>query len=212
MKEPGKPPRWPCAQARSRYASDSLYLRKLNPNRMTHNYQTASPAKRIAAFLIDAILMGIIVSAFLFLSMGKTPTKLQASGDEGRPSLMDKYQFFAYFEPIALDPNRGIYIENFLKKYQMEALVGLFLIPLLYFALMEGTSGATVGKMITGIRVRRKDGGKISMVTAVLRHLGRIVSTIIFMLGYLLAFVDGKRQALHDKIANTLVLKKGTGI
>ena len=179
---------------------------------MTHNYQTASPAKRIIAFLIDSVLVGIIVSAFLFLSMGKTPAKLQSSGDEGKPSLMDKYQYFAYFEPIALDTNRGIYLENFLKKYKMEALVGFFLLPLLYFSLMEGISGATVGKMITGIRVRRKDGGKINLITAVLRHCGRIVSTIIFMLGYLLAFADGKRQALHDKIANTLVLKKGTGI
>jgi uncharacterized RDD family membrane protein YckC len=162
--------------------------------------------------LIDALIVGMIVSAFLFVSMGKTPQKLQASGDEGRPSLMDKYQFFAYFEPIARDPNRGIYLENFLKKYKMEATIGFFLLPLLYFGFMEGLWGATIGKFLTGIRVRRKDGGKINLGTAMLRHLGRIVSTIIFMLGFLLAFVDGKRQALHDKVANTLVLKKGTGI
>ncbi|HNF70377.1 MAG TPA: RDD family protein, partial [Chitinophagales bacterium] len=72
--------------------------------------------------------------------------------------------------------------------------------------------GATIGKLLTGIRVRRKDGGKISIGTAFLRHIGRIISTMIFMLGYLLAFIDGKRQTLHDKIANTMVLKKGTGI
>ncbi|MGB4930346.1 MAG: RDD family protein, partial [Chitinophagales bacterium] len=134
------------------------------------------------------------------------------SGDEGKPSLMDKYQFFAYFEPIALDPNRGIYFENFIKKYKMESLVGLFIIPLLYFVLLEGMSSATIGKFVTGIRVRRKDGGKISFITAFVRHMGRIVSTLIFMLGYLLAFIDSKRQTLHDKIANTMVLKKGTGI
>lgn len=179
---------------------------------MTHNYQTASPAKRIGAFLIDSLLVGLVVSAFLFVSMGKTPAKLAASGDEGRPSLMDKYQFFAYAEPIAFDPNRAIYIENFLKKYKMEAVIGLFLLPMLYFVLFEGLWGATFGKMATGIRVRRKDGGKISLGTAFIRHIGRIISTIIFMLGYLLAFIDGKRQALHDKVANTLVLKKGTGI
>lgn len=179
---------------------------------MTHNYQTAPMAKRTIAFIIDMIVIGIVTAAFLFLSMGKTPEKLIASGDEGKPSLMDKYQFFAYFEPIVLDPNRTIYFENWVKKYQMEAIVGLFLLPLLYFALLEGAKGATIGKMMTGIRVRRKDGGKISMVTAFLRHIGRIISAIIFMLGFLLAFIDGKRQALHDKIANTMVLNKGTGI
>lgn len=179
---------------------------------MTHNYQTAAPAKRIIAFLIDGLIVGVIAAAFLFVAMGKTPAKLQSSGDEGRPSLMDKYQFFAYFEPIALDPNRDIYLENFLKKYKMEAAVGFFLIPMLYFVLLEGLLGATMGKLVTGIRVRRKDGGKISFTTAVLRFIGRVISTVPFFLGYLLAFVDGKRQALHDKIANTLVLNKGTGI
>ena len=127
---------------------------------MTHNYQTAPMAKRVTAFIIDMIIVGMVTSAFLFVSMGKTPEKLQASGDEGKPSLMDKYQFFAYFEPIALDPNRGIYLENFLKKYKMESAVGLFLLPLLYFVLLEGMKGATIGKMMTGIRVRRKDGGR----------------------------------------------------
>ena len=179
---------------------------------MTHNYQSAPMAKRVTAFIIDMIIVGMVTSAFLFVSMGKTPEKLQASGDEGKPSLMDKYQFFAYFEPIALDPNRGIYLENFLKKYKKESAVGLFLLPLLYFVLLEGMKGATIGKMMTGIRVRRKDGGKISFGTAFLRHIGRLISATIFMLGFLLAFIDGKRQALHDKIANTMVLKKGTGI
>lgn len=184
----------------------------LNFTIMTHNYQTAPLAKRSIAFAIDVILIGFVVCAFLFISMGKTPAKLKASGDEGRPSLMDKYQFFAYFEPIALDPNRGIYFENFIAKYKMPAAVGFLILPLLYFAVFEGFFGATIGKFATGIRVRRKDGGKISIVTAIVRHFGRIISTVIFMLGYLLAFVDGKKQALHDKVANTLVLKKGTGI
>ena len=124
---------------------------------MPPNYQPAPMAKRVTAFIIDMIIVGMVTSAFLFVSMGKTPEKLQASGDEGKPSLMDKYQFFAYFEPIALDPNRGIYLENFLKKYKMESAVGLFLLPLLYFVLLEGMKGATIGKMMTGIRVRRKD-------------------------------------------------------
>ena len=179
---------------------------------MTHNYQAAPLSRRIVAFLIVMLLVGMVVGAFLFISMGKTPAKLKPSGDEGKPSLMDKYQSFAYFEPIARDPNRGIYIENFIEKYKMQATVGFLVLPLLYFALFEGLFGATLGKFATGIRVRRKDGGKINIVTAIVRHFGRLVSTIIFMLGFLLAFIDGKKQALHDKIANTLVLKKGTGI
>ena len=46
---------------------------------MTHNYQTAPMAKRVTAFIIDMIIVGMVTSAFLFVSMGKTPEKLQAN-------------------------------------------------------------------------------------------------------------------------------------
>jgi len=177
---------------------------------MTHNFQTAPIAKRFIAFLIDMILIAGIASAFLFVSMGKS--NAEAFIDEGKPSLADEYQFIATFEAIVFDPNRTIYMESFFNNYTMEALVAILLLPMIYFVLFEGIWGGTIGKLLTGIRVRRKDGGKIGIGTAFVRFIGRIISTIIFMLGYVLALFDKKRQALHDKIANTLVLNKGTGI
>ena len=162
---------------------------------MTHNYQTASIARRFIAFIIDALLVGMVVSAFLFVSMGKT--KADAFIDEGKPGLADEYPFFAYADGIVNGPARARFFESFLRTYSMEASVGLLVIPLLYFVFFEGLWGATIGKLITGIRVRRKDGGKINFGVAFVRHIGRIVSTIIFMLGYFLALVDSKKQTLH---------------
>ena len=175
---------------------------------MTIKNPYASISRRFIAFLFDTLGMAAVTSAFLFLSMGESPASFNESGDEGRPSLMDKYQFFAYFEPIALDNHRDIYIKNFVNHFRMEAAIGFLLIPMLYFVLFEGLWGGTIGKLITGIRVRRKDGGKINFVNAFVRFVGKIVSTLIFMLGYLLALFDKKRQALHDKVANTIVTKK----
>lgn len=177
---------------------------------MTHNYQTANLLIRFIAYLIDGLLKGMVISAFLVFAMGKSDEN--AFVDEGKPSLADEYQFFAYADGIVNGPNNITYFESFIRKFPMDALVGLLVIPMLYYVLFEGLFGGTIGKLITGIRVRRKDGGKISFPTAFVRFIGRSVSALIFMLGYVLALFDKKHQALHDKIANTLVLKRGTGI
>ncbi|MFI5172234.1 MAG: RDD family protein, partial [Chitinophagales bacterium] len=168
---------------------------------MTHKYQTASISRRFIAYLIDVLLVGMAVSAFLFVTMGHAPE--DAFVDEGKPSLADEYPFFAYADGIVNGPSRASYVESFIKFYSMEALIGLLLIPMIYFVFFEGLWGASIGKLITGIRVRRKDGGKINFGVAFIRYLGRIISTIIFLLGYALALIDSKRQTLHDKIANT---------
>jgi hypothetical protein len=177
---------------------------------MTHNYQTATILRRFIAYFIDTLLKGAVISAFLLFAMGKSDEN--AFVDEGKPSLADEYQFFAYADGIVNGPNNITYFESFIKKFPMDALIGLIVLPMLYYVLFESLFGGTIGKLLTGIRVRRKDGGKISFFTAVIRFIGRIISTLIFMLGYVLALFDKKHQALHDKIANTLVLKRGTGI
>ncbi|MFI5172831.1 MAG: RDD family protein, partial [Chitinophagales bacterium] len=163
--------------------------------------------RRLVAFAIDTLMVTIFVCSYLFISLGKSPAEFNASGDEGRPSLMDKYQFFAYFEPIALDSNRDVYFKNFTRNHKSKAAIAFILMPLLYFVFFEGLWGATIGKLMTGLRVRRTDGRKINFGIAFLRHLGRILSSMLFMLGFVLAFFDKHRQTLHDKIARTVVTK-----
>ncbi len=177
---------------------------------MTQNFQTAPIANRFLAFLIDMIIIGLIGGAFLLLSMGKS--KEGAFVDEEKLSLADEWQFIATCEAIVNDPQRDIYLNSFIRNYKLELIVAIFLLPMIYYILFEGLWGATIGKLLTGIRVRRKDGGRISFLTAFIRFIGRNISALILMLGYILALFDRKHQALHDKIANTLVLKKGTGI
>ena len=82
------------------------------------------------------------------------------------------------------------------------------LVAWLYFALMESSErGATVGKMAMGLRVVSNDGKRISFLNATGRYFAKIISALIFCIGFIMiAFTDRKR-GLHDMIASTLVIK-----
>ena len=93
-----------------------------------------------------------------------------------------------------------------LSTYWLNLTGGLF-----YFALMESSPyQATLGKMALGIKVTDYAGRRISFARAVGRYLGKIISSIILGIGYLLAGFSAKKQALHDMIAGTLVVSAGT--
>jgi uncharacterized RDD family membrane protein YckC len=67
---------------------------------------------------------------------------------------------------------------------------------------------ATVGKLAIGIKVTDLDGGRISFWRALGRTFAKIISGIILFIGYIMAAFTERKQALHDKIADTLVVKR----
>lgn len=81
------------------------------------------------------------------------------------------------------------------------------LLMVVYIIYFEGTTGQTLGKKIVGVKVIGYDGNTIGIPMAILRYIGKIVSTIILMIGYIMAAFDSKKQALHDRIAKTYVIK-----
>jgi uncharacterized RDD family membrane protein YckC len=66
----------------------------------------------------------------------------------------------------------------------------------------------TLGKMAMGIKVGDQAGNRISFGNALGRYFGKILSTLLLFVGYLMAAWDSKGQALHDKLADTYVYKK----
>ncbi len=79
----------------------------------------------------------------------------------------------------------------------------------LYFAIMESSSKqGTLGKIALGIKVTDLSGNAISFGRATVRHFGKILSTIILLVGYLMVAFTAKKQGLHDMIAGCLVVKK----
>jgi len=82
-------------------------------------------------------------------------------------------------------------------------------IQILYFTFMESSKNqATVGKMALGLIVTDINGGKLDFSKALVRNLCKIISNLTLLIGYIMAGFTEKRQALHDMIASTLVVKK----
>lgn len=81
-------------------------------------------------------------------------------------------------------------------------------IGLAYFLIMwVNYDGATPGKRLMAIKIVKSDGSKLSYPAAFLRYIGYFVSAFVFGLGYLWMIWDKKKQAWHDKIAGTVVVK-----
>jgi uncharacterized RDD family membrane protein YckC len=79
-----------------------------------------------------------------------------------------------------------------------------------YYAGMESSSNqATVGKIALGIQVTDLQGNRVSFGKALGRNLAKILSALILYIGFIMAAFTAKKQALHDMIAGTLVVKKG---
>lgn len=84
-------------------------------------------------------------------------------------------------------------------------LVGLGL----YHVLMEHYFQGTLGKLLLGIHVADEKGAAPSLGQAALRFVGKLISESALGLGYLFYFLNrNRRQALHDMMARTYVIRK----
>lgn len=84
-------------------------------------------------------------------------------------------------------------------------IVGLNLV---YFAVMESSSyQATFGKRALGLKVVTLNNERLSFGNAIGRYLAKIPSAMILLIGYMMAGWTEKKQALHDMIAGTYVVK-----
>jgi uncharacterized RDD family membrane protein YckC len=89
-------------------------------------------------------------------------------------------------------------------------VVALIVINWLYEALMTSSPrAATVGKMAFGLRIVRFDGAPLSFGRATGRHFAKYILTpmVPLFIGYLLAAFTSRKRALHDMVADTLVIR-----
>lgn len=78
-----------------------------------------------------------------------------------------------------------------------------------YYALFHSSARqATPGKMAFGIKVTTLDGQRIGLGRGVGRYFATWISTIVFLVGYMMAGFTARKQALHDMIAGTLVVNR----
>ena len=88
------------------------------------------------------------------------------------------------------------------------AFIIIVIVPLVYFVVMESSNWqATLGKKAIGIQVTDLDGDRISLARALGRYFAKFLSVLILMVGFLMAGWTDRKQALHDMVAGTLVIR-----
>lgn len=96
--------------------------------------------------------------------------------------------------------SRGLTVDQF-------ALVAAVAIGLLYHTLFVSMWGATVGKLVLGMRVVRLKGEPVRWWDALVRTVGLIASLVTLGIIFLWIARDRLHQGLHDKLAGTLVVR-----
>ena len=147
---------------------------------------------RFVAYLIDGLILGIpfsIVVFGLFAMLG-------GFGIMMRHREVDPRAAAAVFAPMFL--------------VFMLAMIFFIGLQWLYFAGMESSDRqATFGKSAMSLRVANLEGQRLSFGHATGRFFSKLISGLIPLgIGYIMAGFTEKKQALHDMIAGTLVLRK----
>ena len=140
--------------------------------------------RRLAAYLIDEVLLLSVQTALATAVLVIAPNDLLRVAEDLSP-LLAVIVWAAYLSPV------------------FSALSWA------YFALLESSpAGATVGKIVLGLRVTDTRGDPISFARASFRYWLKVLSTLTLMTGWFMAGFTPRRQALHDLLAGTLVLRK----
>lgn len=139
---------------------------------------------RVFSLLIDGFLLGLVVGAFVIF--GSITSAIAASVLGAEAAAIAGMLAFLVFLPLSL------------------------LAPLLYHLKFEtGPAQGTLGKQWLGIRVVTMDGRTISKGQSLGRCVVRYLLSGAFVgLGYFLALFTERKQALHDLIANTIVVER----
>jgi uncharacterized RDD family membrane protein YckC len=156
---------------------------------------------RFVASMIDGFILGIpfmlIVILLISLMGGFAMIGRRASGLSGLPATGgDPRAAMAVLAPL--------FIGYF---FIMILFIG---VEWLYFAGMESSERqATFGKAAVSVYVTDDKGQRLSFGHASGRFFSKIISGMIPLgIGYIMAGFTAKKQALHDMIAGTLVMKR----
>ncbi|PIF03244.1 MAG: RDD family protein [Arcobacter sp.] len=114
--------------------------------------------------------------------------------------------FIAFWDKIVSAVNTSN-PENVAYLIQVELLMPLIFLKIIYQTFFVWYYGATIGKFVTKIRVIDVNNfGRVSLLSSFLRAGGRIISEMFFYLGFAIAFFTEGKRTFHDYSGRTLVV------
>lgn len=136
--------------------------------------------RRVLAYIIDAIILGII-NGVIYLIVGVPIFDQVASPEE---------------------------VQAMMARMNLASVISLIIIWLYYAGFEASALQATPGKLAIGLKVTDLRGNRIGFGRASIRFWGKIISTIILFIGFLMVAFTQRKQGLHDMMASCLVLRK----
>lgn len=163
--------------------------------------ELAGVGYRFLAHLLDGVIVGIPLSFIMFI----LAALFFISSPESAFILEDDNY---YYETTVMTDDEWAAIIGLIFFYIISIAIGM-LITWLYYVLMESSKcQGTLGKMAVGIKVVKVTGEKVTFGRATGRFFAKSFLSPILYIGYIIAFFTEKKQALHDLIASTIVVKK----
>ena len=188
---------------------------------MTYAQHTADPTnvvgRRIGAYAIDVVLMvALTAAAIVPIFLSALETAPAGTFDCGTNSSFNNDTTFDESprtnEPSFCfeDNDRVRYIPVGDENSMTASFYGIaFGIQALNLVVLQGLTGASLGKLMVGLRVIRQDGRKAGIGWAALRWVLLFIDSICFFLpGIILVFVTKGHRRLGDMAASSFVVRK----
>ena len=165
---------------------------------------TAILGRRYGAFFIDAAICTVVFLLLFFpFSTQRTPAETLrlpgchlAADDSSR---------------VECDNRAVVQINDTVYEANGGAFLGLaVLFTFLYFAVVEGLAGGSLGKLMTGVRVVTEDGSRIGIPRSIVRWLLFAIDgpLSLFLCGIITSSVSRGHRRLGDMAANTYVVSR----
>ncbi len=154
---------------------------------------------RFAATVIDSLVLGLISWILIALAIGSAfssvaPIQPATTGDINATGA----QINATVTQVSGALSAGI----------VAAAVITLIVWFLYYTLLEGRYGQTLGKWFVKIKVVKEDGAPISYGDAAVRTILRIIDGLFdYLVGAILIWTSDKKQRLGDRLAHTVVVQ-----
>jgi uncharacterized RDD family membrane protein YckC len=154
--------------------------------------------QRVGAFLIDSILIGIF-NFIVFFALAQKQSDILKSGDFDLDT--------TFYGNITLgDEEYSLYGGRWAAYLVIVLIVGF-----IYWVVLPGVTGATLGKRMVGIRVVGQDGNYAGIGRNLIRQILWVVDSlpwlIPYLLGFILALVTKGHRRVGDMAGGTYVIK-----
>jgi uncharacterized RDD family membrane protein YckC len=179
------------AAAARQAARGGAYASGATPGGVQASFQNAGFLERLLGYVIDSVMLfGIFYAIGVMLGVQTPGFHTEIVTING----VETKRYMFYYWPGGSEP--GL------------AHVVSFVAGLTYWIGSWSAFGATPGKMALGQQiVHAQTGDRIGPGACFLRYIGTMISGLVLCVGYLWIIWDPQKQAWHDKIANTRVIR-----